>query len=446
MQPFILWQKVEAPYIFGILSNFKKVQIGYIDSYGEKVYFAAYYEYEDIADDYEPEVAPNSSQQFTGTDWNRYQERKHYKTLRENLNNSSNPEYTRPQQSSAIPFQPLQHSDRIKLGVSNLLRQGQERQQAKDQEVLKGVIDIHDLRQRQRMEEKLQQARRYGSAGYGMNDGENEGYNTPDLSTYSENEEPVLSIAIQQKLLNLAKTSPNVKGAISRGETVFVKQYFKVKMDYKLGETPRIEIFATDYIMIHKGTVGNGASYFRQSGIINENGDISYPLGGLEYAVFEGFNSEYGIIEKVSMNIPSSRLAVNMVNPIAQPVKIPPLRFDYPIEITFKQSSDAIDYVTTPRYKIDNELATIAARLNEDPELTLTIFGDTTSSSGDRVNYTLQGLKKYSRPIRELMKARADRIKQLLIEQFGVRSSQIKTGIGDFNAPTYRIRGVYQRR
>ena len=168
MQPFILWQKVEEPYIFGILSNLKKVQIGYINSYGEKVYYAVYYGYEDIADDYEPEVAPSSrQQQFTGAQWNRYQQRKHYKTLRENLNNSSNPEYTRPQQSSDIPFQPLQHSDKIKKGVGDMLRQAQEQQQAKDQEVLKGVIDFHDLRQRQRQAEKLKKARS-GSLVSGM--------------------------------------------------------------------------------------------------------------------------------------------------------------------------------------------------------------------------------------------------------------------------------------
>ncbi len=170
MQPFILWQKIEPPYIFGILSNFKKVQIGYLDSYGNKVYYASYYDYEDIADDYEPEQEPKSGEQFTGAEWNRKQQRKYYKNLRENLNNSNNPEYTRPQHlADDIQFTPLQqHSSSTTKWVAskisqfeNTVRENIQRiregvnQQTKSKEILKGVIDKLSFHQ----EEELQEAR-----------------------------------------------------------------------------------------------------------------------------------------------------------------------------------------------------------------------------------------------------------------------------------------------
>ncbi len=170
MQPFILWQKVEPPYIFGILSNFKKVQIGYLDSYGNKVYYASYYDYEDIADDYEPEQEPKSGEQFTGSEWNRKQQRKYYKNLRENLNNSNNPEYTRPQHlADDIQFTSLQHhspftSKWVASKISqfqNTVREnaqritGGENQQTKSKEISKGVIDKLSFHQ----EEELQEAR-----------------------------------------------------------------------------------------------------------------------------------------------------------------------------------------------------------------------------------------------------------------------------------------------
>ncbi len=177
MKPFILWKKIEGKYIYGIMSNFTKKEIGWIDEYGNERYYPVYDDYEDISDDYEeeeepkPRQLPNGKENISGADWNRYQQRKHYKNLRENLNNSSNPEYTRPQLPNDIKFSPLQHNTKIQKGVSDLMRQAQQRQQANDRKIIESKV----YRQVQRQNPAFLVVSVMGSAGYGMSDNDPKG-------------------------------------------------------------------------------------------------------------------------------------------------------------------------------------------------------------------------------------------------------------------------------
>lgn len=50
---------------------------------------------------------------------------------------------------------------------------------------------------------------------------------------------------------------------------------------------------------------------------------------------------------------------------------------------------------------------------------------------------------KYA-PVSVLMNARANTIRRILIRQYGVRPSQVRTRLGNFGAPTYRVRAVFQ--
>lgn len=257
----------------------------------------------------------------------------------------------------------------------------------------------------------------------------------------------VLTGRAKQNLLESALRSTSISEAIKRGETVFLKQTFTVYMDYELGEEQKKVKYQTRYFMIHKGDDGKGASYFRQEGIINQDGDMPFAVGRLAHGIFDRYDPNYGIVEKIPVDVHPVHMPIDTEIPKPNPIKVSPLpqlfksQSQVPpnirvnvrraLPITFLQNSDAIDNRNNVTNKI---LGEIAKNLKENPTLIVHIIGNSNNKDPRGVHTptgnTIRGNKNNDSTIGELMIARARSIERILINEYKVNPDQIRVQIG----------------